>query len=76
MMICNEGRHCPLCNDSCESYIEVAPVHHGYWIEPTKIDGRFFDIPHCSVCEGVPCGVDKNTKFCPNCGARMDEVIE
>ena len=43
----------------------------GHWITPTVIGGRAFNVPHCSVCEGIPCGVDKNTKFCPYCGARM-----
>ena len=43
----------------------------GEWIIPTKIGGRAFNIPHCSVCKGVPCGVDENTNFCPNCGADM-----
>ncbi|MGN0180416.1 MAG: hypothetical protein ACI4DY_13415 [Monoglobaceae bacterium] len=58
---------------ACEKFpaADVAPVRHGRWIKPTKIDGRFFSIPHCSVCESVPCGVDENTKFCPNCGAKM-----
>lgn len=44
----------------------------GHWITPTIISGRAFNIPHCSACEGIPCGVDENTKFCPNCGARME----
>ena len=43
----------------------------GEWITPTIIGGRAFNIPHCSVCKGVPCGVDENTNFCPNCGADM-----
>ena len=50
---------------------DVAPVVHGEWIKPTKIGYRSFDIPHCSVCDGVPCGVDEYTKYCPNCGAKM-----
>lgn len=48
---------------------DVAKVKHGEWITPTKINGRTFDIPHCSVCENVPC--DKGN-YCPNCGAKMD----
>ena len=52
--------------------VDVAPVVHARWILPTKIGHRYFDVPHCSVCDGVPCGVDENTKYCPNCGARMD----
>lgn len=51
---------------------DVAPVMHGKWIIPTKIGHRSFNIPHCSVCNGIPCGVDKNTNYCPNCGAKMD----
>ena len=52
--------------------IEAEPVKHGRWIKPTKINGRSFNIVHCSVCVGVPCGVDENTRYCPNCGAKMD----
>ena len=51
---------------------DVVEIRHGRWIKPTKINGRNFAIPHCSVCEGVPCGVDENTLYCPNCGAIMD----
>ena len=51
---------------------DVAPVEHGRWIKPTVFGYRAFDIPHCSVCETVPCGVDENTKYCANCGAKMD----
>lgn len=48
----------------------------GKWIIPTVIGGRAFNIPHCSVCNGVPCGTDENTKFCAHCGAPMtDEAV-
>ena len=56
----------------CQSTTDVVEVKHGQWIKPTKINGRNFAICHCSVCEGVPCGIDENTRYCPNCGARMD----
>lgn len=46
-------------------------VQNAEWITPTTINDRAFNVPHCSVCEGIPCGVDKNTKYCPNCGAKM-----
>lgn len=26
MMICRNNRHCPLCSDDCEAYIEVIPA--------------------------------------------------
>ena len=64
--------------DAMKSFIknrpaaDVATVRHGRWVIPTKIGHRSFDIPHCSVCNGVSCGVDENTKYCPNCGAKMD----
>ena len=48
------------------------PVVHGHWVFPTVIGGYAWDIPHCSVCNGVPCGTDENTKYCAICGARMD----
>ena len=49
----------------------------GKWIIPTVIGGRAFNIPHCSVCNGVPCGTDENTKFCAHCGAPMtDEAVD
>lgn len=46
-----------------------AKIVYGEWIKPTIINGRTFDIPHCSVCGDVPCDT-KN--YCPNCGAKMD----
>ena len=51
---------------------DVVEVRHGEWKTPTTINGRAFNVPHCSVCDGIPCGVDENTKYCPNCGAKMD----
>ena len=55
-----------------EGMLSADLVRHGRWIKPTKINGRSFSIVHCSVCGGVPCGVDENTRYCPNCGAKMD----
>lgn len=54
-----------------QKFGELEDKAEGEWITPTTINGRAFNVPHCSVCEGIPCGVDKNTKFCPNCGAKM-----
>lgn len=50
---------------------DVVEVKRGEWKIPTTIGGRAFNVPHCSVCNGIPCGVDENTKYCPNCGAEM-----
>ena len=46
---------------------DVAPVVHGHWIICS--DGYY---PYCSVCKCEPQGREM-TKFCPNCGAKMDE---
>lgn len=50
---------------------EAEPVVHGEWVRPTMINGVNFDIPHCSVCETVPCD---EGKYCPNCGAKMINI--
>ena len=61
---------------------DVAPVRHGRWeemhYEGGILDGTNFD--RCSVC-GYERVFDDPAfktvfKYCPNCGAKMDEVIE
>lgn len=56
--------------------VEAEPIKHGHWIKPTVISGRAFDLRHCSYCNGVPCGVTDDTKYCAICGARMDEEVK
>ena len=49
---------------------DVAPVRHGEWLLHFEGVGHYFE---CSECHTNPCiYVTKNTKFCPNCGAKMD----
>ena len=56
---------------------QVEKVWKGEWIIPTIIGGRAYNIPHCSACNGVPCGTDEHTRFCAHCGAPMtDEAVE
>ena len=73
MWICDKDEHCIDCprnypNEDCEHYIEVQVIKHGWWIQ----DGTGCRAT-CSVCK-------ENTDrgwiyhYCPNCGARMDEV--
>lgn len=50
-------------------------VVHGKWIIPTKIGGRSYPIPHCSVCDGIPCGTDEKTKYCSHCGS-LNGLVE
>ena len=48
----------------------VEPVKHGEWELKRNGVGHYWK---CSVCHTNPCiYVTKDTKFCPNCGARMD----
>ena len=56
---------------------QVEKVWRGEWIIPTIIGGRAYNIPHCSACNGVPCGTDEHTRFCAHCGAPMtNEAVE
>ena len=53
------------------------PVRHGHWIDayPKIEPNPMFQYGICSVC-GYEQSVSKYLKFCPNCGAKMDEVID
>jgi hypothetical protein len=52
-----------------QSTADVVEVKHGEWTTPSKINGNTFNIPHCSICNNVPCDVGN---YCPFCGAIMD----
>lgn len=56
--------------------VEAVPVRHGHWIE--KIDAEAKDSTrrrfYCSVCGKWQ--TYGRTNYCPNCGAKMDEVSE
>lgn len=48
---------------------------HGHWIESHEV----FDYIKCSECGEDWCTEDNDTEtfnYCPNCGAKMDEVGE
>lgn len=50
--------------------VDAVPVVHGEWLLRHEGHGHYWE---CSECHENPCiYVTKNTKFCPNCGARMD----
>lgn len=49
---------------------DVAEVKRGYWVLKERL------YPHCSIC-GKPSdyecdGTHAQSKYCPNCGARVD----
>ena len=51
---------------------DVAPVVHAYWI-PQKENHEFKEVwMKCSACGYPVSRWTGNTKFCPNCGAKMD----
>ena len=83
MWICDKDEHCIDCpknypKEKCEHWIEVAEVKHGWWLYEGK-RGRF-PVCRCSVCgneENADWAVlGGNVNYCPNCGAKMDEVGE
>ena len=50
---------------------DVAPVVHGEWLLRHEGYGHYWE---CSSCHKNPCiYVTKDTRYCPNCGAKMDE---
>lgn len=56
--------------------VDAEPVKHGHWVkEPTDTFGFDEADYHCSECRRRPVK-DVLTNYCPNCGAKMDEVNE
>lgn len=60
--------------------VEADPIKHGRWESKTKVTklpggaGGTVTAYFCSICKKPIQG--KGTQFCPNCGAKMDEVEE
>jgi hypothetical protein len=52
--------------------VDAVPVRHGKWDIKKDPFGYFGDIPVCSECDCTSMMRIK-TKYCPHCGARMDE---
>ena len=55
----------------------VDPVKHGHWVEQERCDWVYSKECRCSECGKYrlmtnPFGREWN--YCPNCGAKMDEV--
>lgn len=53
--------------------IEAEPVRHGYWENANGRPKTY--IRKCSVCgkEAYFCGRGCSYKYCPNCGAKMEQ---
>ena len=56
-----------------EQFNGAVHVRYGKWEMKPDPFGFFDEIPVCSEC-GHTTTMRKTTKYCPNCGARMDEV--
>lgn len=72
--IISDGENCGYCTEDIEissiPAADVAPVVHGKWLLKHIGAGHYWE---CSACHENPCiYVTNNTKFCPNCGAKMD----
>lgn len=59
-------------NDAPE--IDAQPVRHAYWIESPDPDvGDHKARYQCSRCHKT---ADRISRYCPNCGAKMDPTAE
>lgn len=81
MATCKDCIHYDICichltgkeNEKCAQFLnkaDVVRVKHGHWepygINPNGVIGNY----HCTVCKGTSL---KDSDYCPNCGAVMDE---
>ena len=53
--------------------VDAEPIRHGRWIQSKTVPTYH----HCSLCKAthrmkMSCNVYVFTKYCPNCGAKMD----
>ena len=54
---------------------DAEPVRHGRWVL-TDEHWNYTDDYECSRCQGRIAKVVVTPNYCPNCGAKMDEVTE
>ena len=52
--------------------IEAEPIRHGHWQRGEDMFGNYYKCSVCDSTEDIGWGFD----YCPNCGAKMDEVTE
>lgn len=55
---------------------DVAPVRHGHWIYHPDDLFPSESTQECSYCHAEEYLTLDNDNYCPNCGAKMDEVRE
>lgn len=52
--------------------IDAVPVRYGHWVED-EIQIHVEKTYHCSECDCLAWGEDEKTRYCPICGARMND---
>lgn len=57
--------------------VDAVPVRHGHWIDayPDIEPNPMLMYGICSVC-GFEQSISNKLIYCPNCGAKMDEVSD
>ena len=53
-----------------EQTVDAEPVRHGHWIEAR------YPLFTCSECGATYQDTGYGYNYCPNCGAKMDEVAK
>lgn len=70
MMVCQVDRQCPLCNDSCQYYVEVEPVIYSDIIK-IIVNGKAKRV--CKNCKKdiTIITTQSTANYCPYCGAKL-----
>jgi len=51
--------------------VDAAPVRHGWWVK--EPDRNYHYRWYCSKCEFIVGIISKFYRYCPNCGAKMED---
>ena len=63
----------------CKDHIrDVQEVKHGHWVKAERRGCTTYhnSYAECSNCHGEPLQFCRDFKYCPHCGAKMDEEEE
>lgn len=56
--------------------VDAEPIRHGRWVKDRLLstNGGTYGVYRCSLCERTYQDIGYGFRYCPNCGAKMDEV--
>lgn len=56
-------------------HIDVQEIKHGHWVKAERRGCVTYNVSfaECSNCHGEPLQFCRDFKYCPWCGAKMDE---